>query len=187
MKSKQLPTSVPNGKINKVSTNQNNPISASITSVVCTGAEKDVVRDSTSEPWSVVVGRRRPKQQPIVGSNSSTDTYSKIKGVPKTVSLHVYRLNPPTEVEDVIDFIKSTFPEVTCEKLNSRNPDSYSSFKVDIFEEHLISASDPELWPKNACVRRFFQSRKKISAYSIQRASCWVIENFMPQCTVNQE
>ncbi|KAJ4425584.1 hypothetical protein ANN_27779, partial [Periplaneta americana] len=37
----------------------------------------------------------------------------KISGVPKIVSLHVYRLEPNTKAEQLVDFLKSSFPEMT--------------------------------------------------------------------------
>lgn len=110
--------------------------------------------------WTEVVRRKtNNKRPPVIGN--ITDSSIKLMGVPKYVSLHVYRLGPGTKSAQVIDFIKPKFPEAKCEQLNSRNPEEYSSFKVDIYEENLNSALDANSWPSSACVRRFFFPRRK--------------------------
>ena len=86
----------------------------------------------------------------------------KLKGVSKVVLLHVYRLDPDTKSEEFTEFLKSDFPVMSCEKLNSHYPDLYASFKIDITEDCLQTALNPEIWPMNACIRRFFQPRQKL-------------------------
>ena len=112
-------------------------------------------KQSNKESWVNVV-RRKQKQLLVVGSNKSETVTTKIKGVPKTVSLHVCRLSPDTKTDELISYLKPKYPEVNCEQLNSKQPNLYASFKVDIFEENLTSALDPNNWPKDACIRRFF-------------------------------
>lgn len=115
--------------------------------------------DSVNVPWSKVIGRKE-KRALIVGNKSNEEAEnSKLIGVPKTVALHVYRLSPNTTEEQVVDFLKHDFSEVKCEKLKSRNPDLYSSFKVEINENNLESALNANIWPTNARVRRFLYPR----------------------------
>lgn len=78
-----------------------------------------------------------------------------LRGVPKMTALHVYRLDPSTSTEHLLNFLSPQYPEVTCEKLQSRHPELYSSFKVNIYEEHAEAALNPDNWPKNACIRNF--------------------------------
>ena len=114
-----------------------------------------------SDNYATVV-KRNPKRVTVVGKNYDSNIgNNKIEGVPKIISLHVYRLPPSTKSEDVLNFLKPKFPEAKCEPLSSRNPDLYSSFKVDIFINNFDLAMDPNIWPSNVCVRRFLHLRQK--------------------------
>ena len=117
--------------------------------------------NNTKSLWTDVV-RRRPKRVVVVGSNNENSITNKLQGVPKTVSLHVYRLAPGTKAEQLTEFLKPDYPEVTCEVLASRHPELYASFKITIFEENAKSVMDPNIWPKNMCVRYFLVPRQKV-------------------------
>ena len=118
---------------------------------------------SKDSSWSEVV-RRKQKRTIVVGNNNKSDTgIVKLKGVAKTVSLHVYRLSPSTTVDQVEQFLKADFPEVKCEKLNSRQPDVYSSFKVDVYEDNLEAVMNPNIWPNNTYIRRFLYPRQTLT------------------------
>lgn len=140
-----------------------NVVSAPINDDSNGSSAKAVANDLQSELWSNVV-RKKEKRTVVVGKKVGAEASSlKIRGVPRIVSLHVYRLSPETELENVLDFLKPRFKEVTGEKLVSRNPDLYSSFKINLYEEHVIAAFDPNLWPENARVRRFFHQPQKLN------------------------
>lgn len=79
----------------------------------------------------------------------------KLQGVPKYVPLHLYRVAPDTKAENVVDFLKPSFPEVKVEGLTSKHPEQYASFKVFIYEHNMETALDSNIWPENACIRRF--------------------------------
>lgn len=97
------------------------------------------------------------KKKTIVGKNSNAA--DSLKGVPKQIDLHVYRLAPNTDVTTLTEFLKVSFPEVSCQVLTPRYPDLYSSFKIRIFEKNLDKAMDPLLWPEDACIRPFLYRR----------------------------
>lgn len=121
------------------------------------------IKNTTSEkePWKTVASRKnKNKQLRIVGSNSSSNMLADIKGVPKFVDLHVYRLQPTTTKDDLESFLRPHFPEVSCSAMTSRHPHLYSSFKVKIFGNHFSKAMEPTLWPENACVSRFLYLKK---------------------------
>ena len=106
----------------------------------------------------------RKKQEIVVGTKTdSKNNMVKIFGVPKFVPLHVYRLAPDTKLDSVFDFLKPHFPEVVGEKLISRHPDEYSLFKICVHEEHFQLALDSSIWPRNACIRLFFQVSRRIN------------------------
>lgn len=111
------------------------------------------------EDWSVVESKRR-KSKMVVGTGNE-NIQTTVKGVPKTIDLHVYRINPGTSPEDLKTVLKPHFPEVVATSIDSRKPEVYSSFKVTIFQENFGKAMDATLWPKNCCVRRFLYLRAK--------------------------
>ncbi|KAJ4440753.1 hypothetical protein ANN_08977, partial [Periplaneta americana] len=116
---------------------------------------------SKQQTWSEVV-RKKTKRITVIGKKANNDaSVSKLHGVPKYVPLHVYRLAPETKTDEVIEFIKPSFPEVKVEKLTSRHPELYSSFKVDIYAENIDYALDSLIWPENSCIRRFLCSKTK--------------------------
>ena len=115
---------------------------------------------TTSESWTDVVRKTHKGKRPIiVGKKTDVTSKDKLQGVPKFISLHVYSIAPDTEAVTVNDFLKPKFPEVIVEKLSSRNPSLYSSFRVDISGNNLEAALEANLWPSNACVRRFFHPK----------------------------
>ncbi|CAG9815509.1 unnamed protein product [Phaedon cochleariae] len=101
--------------------------------------------------------KRKRRRNVIIGKNSTEI----VKGVPKYINLHVYRLKPGTTTDELTHLLKSNFPEVACESLNSKFPELYSSFKVTIMESHFRKAMDPSLWPFGACISRFLEKRKQ--------------------------
>lgn len=87
---------------------------------------------------------RNRKKDMVVGKCVS----GPIKGVPKFVSLHVYRVDIGTNPSYLRDLLQIHFPEVTYEAIT---PHLYTSFKVNIYEESFKKAKNPEVWPKGTC------------------------------------
>nr|CAI5836750.1 unnamed protein product [Callosobruchus analis] len=102
--------------------------------------------------WTNV--NRRRKRTAVIGSSKDMGN---IKVNPKKAFLFVSRLDPSTKTDDLVSVLKSKFPEVTCEKLRSKHPQIYSSFKVSINSGNLDIALDPSQWPEGAYVTKFFQ------------------------------
>ncbi|PSN36638.1 hypothetical protein C0J52_22293 [Blattella germanica] len=127
-------------------------------------------RTEENETWAQVTSRRKQRKPEVIGTKGVNG--DKLKGVSKTISLHVCRLIPNAEEEDVIEYLKTTYPVLSCLKLNSRQPDIYSSFKVDIAEDNLEIVLNPTIWPAKARVRRFFANvRESPRANPSHRAS----------------
>lgn len=105
-----------------------------------------------------ILNRNTKNKRKIVGKNTELN----IKGVPKFVKLHVYRVDVNTSADDLKAILKNSFPEVKCDTLASKHPQVYSSFVIEIFEKHFNEAMNPDVWPSGACVRRFFQINKKV-------------------------
>ncbi|KAJ8980640.1 hypothetical protein NQ317_017936 [Molorchus minor] len=113
-----------------------------------------------NERWNEVVNRRR-KRQLIVGSNNKIEVDGvAVKGVPKTVTLHVYRVEPSMKADSLRDLLTPYFLKLLAKQSLRKHPQLYSSFKVNIYENNFDVAMDPEKWPTGAYVQRFFNCGK---------------------------
>nr|XP_023028606.1 uncharacterized protein LOC111516703 [Leptinotarsa decemlineata] len=118
--------------------------------------EEDEIFTSQSQgAWKEVAKKR--KRSLVIENNKETGS---VKVVPKHVSLHVYRLDPQTTVNELQQSLVGSFPEVNCEALNSKFPSIYFSFKVTFYEDNFKKVMDPEEWPYGACVNRFLVKHK---------------------------
>lgn len=82
-----------------------------------------------------------------------------ISAIPNKQFLFVSKLDPNVKEDQLKQLLKTHFPEVECQKLESRNTNFFSSFKVIIDETNYDKAWDPEIWPKDAQVSPFFRKR----------------------------
>lgn len=105
--------------------------------------------------WTPVISKKKIRKNiGIVGTDKNTST---IKGVAKLCHLHVYRLDPIMTAEQLSTYLKSKgVDDVKCAQLNSKFPESYSSFKVSASNKFLDALMKPEIWPEDVCVNRFF-------------------------------
>lgn len=108
-------------------------------------AAKTELKDRTSKKLN----------KPIIGSLNS----SALVGVPKRrlSHIHVSRLSPSTTVEDLIKFFNNGIPDLSCEKLNSKQPEIYASFKLSFPAEFLTQIMAPSFWPEGIMVNKFFR------------------------------
>lgn len=104
--------------------------------------------------WTAVTKKSNRKSTIICGSNN---TETVIKGVVKYAHLHVFRLAPTVTEDNLKDYLTSKgIDKLKCEKLISKHPDDYSSFKVSVPMDMLERVKQPTMWPENVCVNRFF-------------------------------
>ncbi|KAK9754986.1 hypothetical protein QE152_g786 [Popillia japonica] len=70
---------------------------------------------------------------------------------------NVYRkLDKDTSVNDIQGYLKSkNFKDIICEKLASKHPDEYASFKISVPITILEEIKSPNLWPVGTCIDRF--------------------------------
>ncbi|KAJ3646919.1 hypothetical protein Zmor_024478 [Zophobas morio] len=115
--------------------------------------------------WNKVKSKKRHRREsnkPIIGCSVDNSTP---KAVPRRSFIHVYRLNPSTTTKDIEDHLcMSNICTFGVEKLQSRYPDLYSSFKVTIDHKDQDVAMKPETWPRGSCVNRFFHRILKKTA-----------------------
>lgn len=112
--------------------------------------------------WKIVPKRRglKAKNRPVVGDmEHGAGSVLKLRAAARKAHFHVYRLAPGTSEEDVVEHLRTQFPEVECEALKSRYPAHYSSFKITVNFENAAEVMKASCWPKGACINRFFQYR----------------------------
>ncbi|CAH1105891.1 unnamed protein product [Psylliodes chrysocephalus] len=111
---------IPTKKENEINLNRSE-VSAKkdSASIVKINASEAVEKCNDANNWNVV--NRRRKRNIVVGNN----TTEIVKGVPKHVSLHVYRTNIDTTNNGLESILIKKFPEVKCEKLNSLHPEIF--------------------------------------------------------------
>lgn len=80
-----------------------------------------------------------------------------MKAIDRKVSLFVSRISVDTTLEDFTNMAKAIFPEAECEKLQSKHPDKYSSFKTTIDAKNIARAKERDAWPNGAYVSKFFR------------------------------
>lgn len=126
--------------------------------------EEVLVTDSCSDSnniynWRTVESRRRKskKHNGIIGKDNNTG--GGLKAVEKKTQIYISRLHPDTTLSDVTEFLKEKFPEVKCEKGQSKYPENYSSFKITIDENHFDLIMNPDLWPRGIYINKFFRSK----------------------------
>lgn len=86
-----------------------------------------------------------------------TSNEASIKGATRYAFLHVSRLQPDLTEDKLIQYLEmKKFTSIKCEKLQSKYPEEYSSFKVSIPMCNLEDIKKPEVWPQDVCINRFF-------------------------------
>lgn len=98
---------------------------------------------------SVQFRKIQKKNRPVsvVGNCAESDT---VQGIVKCKTLHVSRLNPATNAEDLHKFLAHRITYLKCQPLQSRYPDTYSFFKVLIPQGEFDRIKDAGNWPRNA-------------------------------------
>lgn len=118
-----------------------------------------------AEKWEFPKYRRRyKKKETIQGQAKMADGDGTLKGIAKYVDFHVYRLHPDVTEDEVIEYLKKkNIHEVKCEKMSSKFPDEYSSFKVSVSTGCVEEFKKPEIWPEHTCINRFLHRLVKKS------------------------
>ncbi|CAG9821546.1 unnamed protein product [Phaedon cochleariae] len=111
---------------------------------------------SNGDDWVKVTKRKR---RFLVGN---TDSTCEVETIPRLVQLHVTRLKPGTQPQDLQRFLAEKLLGVKCEEHPSRRPDIYASMKVTIDRQWLKTAWTRETWPNGAIVS-FFAKKRMLS------------------------
>lgn len=98
--------------------------------------------------------KSRRSDRTIVGSGKAEEM--SIKGVPKYGYLHVCKLDPTLKSEMIIKHLnKKGFTGILCEKLESKRPGEYSSFKITVPADKFEALKSPDLWPEGSRLNHF--------------------------------
>lgn len=97
------------------------------------------------------------KSKTIKGSALS----SNLKAIVKFNHVYVTRLDKTITVEDINKYLNEKgFAVVNCEKMNSKRPDIYSSFRVGVPVNDINKLKQADIWPVGAYVNTFFWRMK---------------------------
>nr|CAI5850543.1 unnamed protein product [Callosobruchus analis] len=116
------------------------------------------VRNDQRQDWiEVSHGRKRNKHNNNNAIVGTAKNVTSIQANPKKGFLFISRLQPNTDPKDIVAALRKDFPEVTCEKLVSKHPELYSSFKVTVNHYNLDAALKPSVWAEGVYVATFFR------------------------------
>lgn len=110
--------------------------------------------------WQKVSYKRKDRNKPTLVGTGLDICAGGLKAVPSLTYFHVYQLDPKTKDSDLMLYLKTMFSEVTCERLDSKYPDIYASFKVGIFDKNIDNFLKPNIWPEGTKINKFFHIRK---------------------------
>ena len=131
------------------------PYKAMLTRETSTSNSQGLVEQNTKteDGFKEVISRKKQRRLSTV-NGASTNT--NLKGACKYRHYHLYRLNPETTEADIVKHVKMTNnTDVKCEKLISKHPDEYSSFKISVIEGQHEFMENADTWPQGARINRF--------------------------------
>lgn len=104
--------------------------------------------------WEFPKRRRNVRRTRAIYGKALDET--SFKGVAKYIDYHVYRLPPEFNEENVITYLKSkNVTDIKCQKMTSRYPNEYSSFKISVSLREDRIFRNPNIWPEFCVINRF--------------------------------
>lgn len=105
----------------------------------------------------------------LIGDAKCIQDKSSLKSAKFVALKHFHTTNwdPETSDEALLSHLRVLVSKVEVEKLNSRNPSLYASFKVSVPAEEAEKITKPEVWPVGVRVSKFFRSTKQSNASSL--------------------
>lgn len=136
-------------------------VSVSYAAVVENNNKPNNISRVNNQKWAqpetrMAVTRKRRKRDGVVGTGQSRVD---VKTVPKKSLIYVSRFAPETTAESVRGIVSGLCPEVECERVQSKYPQYYSSFKIAVNDSNKELIMDPEVWPSGIYINKFFRSR----------------------------
>ena len=107
------------------------------------------------EEWRPVQNRRGRRSNTIQGT--ATESLP-IEGAVNFHHFHVFQVAPHVTEATMLKYLTDKeFTKVKCEKMRSKRPDEYSSYKISVPADQSEKLKQPEVWPKNVRINRFFE------------------------------
>lgn len=97
------------------------------------------------------------KRKPRVIIGTATVKSGSLKAAEKKTDIHVYKLHPETTIEKINFFFETKFGNVICENLNSKRPDKYTSYKINIHEKHYEEIINSSIWVEGIRIKVFLR------------------------------
>lgn len=126
----------------------------------CSGKSVALMQRSDTNVTDETGRRRAPlrgRMAVTMGTGALTQD-SILRPAPRLTNVHLFRLDPQTTSEYVYKYVRETLgiDKVECEKLSSRNQETYASFRIIADRCDEAKLLDPKSWPLGACIKRFF-------------------------------
>lgn len=105
----------------------------------------------------------RPRNKPktlLVGKMHMDNVYLKAAQKVSLKYFHITNFAPETEIDTLREYLITLSSEIKIEKINSRRPEIYSSFKLSIPETDVDTIMNPDIWPEGVVINQFFQPRR---------------------------
>ena len=105
--------------------------------------------------------RKIPKSRTLLigAKNEPLNIKLKVSEAVTMKHFHVTNWHPDTLEIDLDQYLKAFSSQIRVEKLNSRRPQDYASFKISVPISEAQKLMLPEIWPVGIRVNQFFQSR----------------------------
>ena len=115
--------------------------------------------DGISKEWQTV---RRKKPDVLRGRKKTTD--GTFKGVRQTIDVCIGRCDKSVKEEDLVGYVKNELKVNVVDCLCLSSSEYYfKSFEVTIFAENKDVVFNPDMWPENVTVRRYFRAKQQKS------------------------
>lgn len=169
--SKPLGKGKPSGPPNQISSAAvSHAIHVAQSSEIC----RDIIHLDQSDPAPVLpVSKAGPSSGPkkrsrniLVGDAKDLANCTSLKSANESARRHFHTTNwePNTSEEVLLNYLKGFSQQVSVEKLNSRDPERYASFKVSVPMSDVSNITKPEIWPDGVRVNQFFRARNLVPA-----------------------
>lgn len=96
----------------------------------------------------------------LVGQAKNLPGNSLLKSAATFRHFHTTNWDPNTSEGVLLEYLKEFVPEVHIEKLASRQPSRYASFKVSVPFADVDKLTRPDIWPSGVSLNQFFRPKE---------------------------
>ncbi|KAK9694028.1 hypothetical protein QE152_g33811 [Popillia japonica] len=141
--------------------NKNRMLLGAIKKNINSKASEDGNNDASEQTEFTTVNRRHKRKQNQNQNQNITRGTAKnieLKGIIRYAHLHVYGFEPDTSNDKITQYlITKNIENVKIQRIQSKRPTEYASYKISVPFELLDEARKPDLWPTGVSVNRFLE------------------------------